>query len=122
MKNQPPTIKRMEEELINEVLFMLGDAYPDGLSQSGMPYERALKETEKTAYKIVALFRSYLSEVLEYLRLEEDGEHISYSGAYSFSYNTKKEFRKNKEEWDMGIGYNQAVSELNDKIKKLKGE
>jgi len=84
--NQPPTIKRMEKEF---------DDLPYRYAHSGQPNHEVLKKW----------FSSYLSEVLEYLRLENK----SFVGVEGIAGLVRVK------------SYNQAVSELNTKIKKLQG-
>ena len=94
--NQLPTIKRMGEEFDKMLLHKVGNRVGG--------YNLLSPEICKT------FFSSYFLEVLEYLKLKTISSVITVTNQPYL-----------KEEGELN-GYNQAVSELNAKIKKLKGE
>jgi len=104
MTNRPPTIKRMEEEFNKKV----GDVEKFrklGRLRSGASGELAY---ENFYYEIKSFFSSYLSEVLEYLQ----GEVKNVAG---------KKFPLGERKWCVECAQ-RIRKELNNKIKKLKGE
>ena len=90
MKNQIPTIKRIEKEFD-----LLEDEFLD-------------------AEDVKKFYRTKIEEMLEYLGLNEEpiGTEIRHKeGLRSWEYNK-----------DLTLGWKKATQELNNKIRKLKGE
>jgi len=97
MTNQPPTIKKMEKEFDNRFSaeWWKGFGTTDDIDKQGI---EAIK----------SFFSSYLSEVLEYLQ----GEVKNVAG---------KKFPLGERKWCVECAQ-RIRKELNNKIKKLKGE
>jgi len=95
---KPPTIKRMEKEF---------DDLPYRYAHSGQPNHEVLKKW----------FSSYLSEVLEYLKVREY-KTIDHKKEKYLEFVGSEGSGETMRRW----GWNMAVEELTDKIKKLKGE
>ena len=68
---------------------------------------------------IAGEIKSLLSDIIREIVGEDDEEHITYSGAFTVTADSKEELEQKIREWERGIGYNQAKWEIREKAQKL---
>jgi len=101
------------EEKIEDILDECNEYY------EGRDFAPGCGEYSFNTEKAIKKFKLLISDILREVIGEDDGEHITYSGAFTVGADNKEELEQKIREWERGIGYNRAKQEIHHRARKL---